>query len=75
MWGKTKLIAKTSNFLEGLNISSFLQESLYGKFIKIIQNFNLNEENINIKEKYKIPSICVIGMESTGLMRLNKKMK
>jgi hypothetical protein len=66
MWGKTKLIAKTSNFLEGLNISSFLQESLYGKFIKIIQNFNLNEENINIKEKYKIPSICVIGMESTG---------
>ena len=73
MWAKTKLIAKTSNFLEGLNISSFLQESLYGKFIKIIQNFNLNEENI--KEKYKIPSICVIGMESTGLMRLNKKMK
>ena len=66
MWGKTKLITKTSNFLEGLNISSFLQESLYGKFIKIIQNFNLNEENINIKEKYKIPSICVIGMESTG---------
>jgi hypothetical protein len=66
MWGKTKLIAKTSEFLEGLNISSFLQESLYGKFIKIIKNFNLNEENINIKEKYKIPSICVIGMESTG---------
>merc|ERR1712196_613590 len=62
MWGfkKTKVI---SDYWDGFAFTKKNTESLFGQFINIYNSIFVNSD---IREKFIIPRVCVIGSESTG---------
>lgn len=73
MWGK-KSQSVESKFWSGNSINNYVNQSLYGNFINILTSLFTsntidpinNQIKINICEKYKIPTVIVIGAESSG---------
>jgi GTP-binding protein EngB required for normal cell division len=63
-WGTQKK-NKISKFFTGSSIIKNSITSLYGVFVDTITNI-FPEENENIMVKYKIPTVIVIGSESSG---------
>ena len=64
MWGKKKENAAIKFFF-GDSVQNTATHSLYGLFIKAISSI-FTEENIDVVAKYKIPTVVVIGAESSG---------
>ena len=62
MWGKKDKTAKVSPMMEGLNIFKTMGNSMYGR-IKNVFNGLFSTEEIKM---YKLPTVIVIGNESTG---------
>ena len=54
-----------SKFFSGDSITKTSIKSLYGEFVDAIKSI-FTTEKINLQHKYKIPTIIVIGAESSG---------
>lgn len=63
MWGR-KINVKESIFFQGSNIFDTLKKSLFGKIHNMLNT--LVENNPKELEQYKLPTVIVIGNESTG---------
>jgi hypothetical protein len=67
MWGR-KSVQIQNNFFTGISFSDKLNESFFGKFIRIIKNYINTDINISndIISQLQIPKVIVIGAESAG---------
>lgn len=62
MWGTKSQITKQSDFFKGVNIFQIMQESTFGKMKQsLIELFSAQQ-----LDHYKLPTVIVIGDESTG---------
>ena len=68
-WFNNKIIAKKSEFFKGTNIFDQLNNSVFGKIKNILYEL-FGEDDIN---EYKLPTVIVIGNESSGKSCLFRK--
>eukprot|EP00899_Mesostigma_viride_P019855 jgi/Mesvir1/27871/Mv12696-RA.1 len=59
-WWKTSTEKVVSEFLKGSNLFDRLAKSSYGKFMKVVEDTHIDDNN------FTLPKIVVIGQESAG---------
>lgn len=74
-WGKKNKTSTLSNFFEGVSINAYMNRSLYGKFIETLGyipecEYMDTSDGAGVpmpkREEFKIPTVVVIGAESSG---------
>jgi GTPase SAR1 family protein len=61
-WGVKNVVSKVSKFFDGISMPNFMRKNLYGVYEDKINEFCPEEQ----RKDYDLPSIIVIGDESSG---------